>query len=401
MAPSERVEPIWVVREPDPSRVAALTEALGLDEVVAGLLVSRGVETTEEARRFLAPRLAQLPDPFTMKGMALAVDRLVAGIEAGERICVFCDYDVDGVTSACEMVWFFRALGAALEVFVPDRFVDGYGLAASRIEALAGRGVTLLVTVDCGISDAAEVELARSLGMDVIVVDHHQVPPEPPRAVAVLDPHQPGCEFADKHLAACGVTFMLLVALRARLRERGRFVADAEPDLRQWLDLVALGTVADLVPLQGLNRVIVAHGLRRIAESPRHGVRSLCHVAGVDRRRGVTAGQVGFHLGPRINAAGRVAHASAGVELLTTVDAAEAIAMAEAVEAFNKERQGIQAEILDAAIAMADADEDASARRSLVLAWWVLLPGIAVILSVLAFNYFGDGVRDAADPYAR
>ena len=385
--PGRRVQPTWQLREPDVEVVQRLDDALGVGRLMATLLANRGLDDPAEARRFLDPRLADLPDPFAMKGMAAAVDRILAALDAGERICIWGDYDVDGVTSAAQLLAFFEAIACPAEYFVPDRFVDGYGLAEPRIRELAARGVDLLITVDCGVSAVAEVAVANELGLDVIVVDHHQVPPVVPDALVVLDPVQSGCLYPYKGLAACGVTFMLLIALRQRMRAQGRFSGAPQPDLRRWLDLTAIGTVADMVPLTGVNRVIVARGLRVITSGQRPGVEALCKVAGVEAGR-VTAGRIGFHLGPRINAAGRVAHAGAGVELLTTRDPAAARTTAEQVDAWNLERRELQQAVFEEACAQVDAGPDPAERRAIVVASEGWHPGVVgIVASKLVERY--------------
>jgi single-stranded-DNA-specific exonuclease len=382
-----RVDKTWEIREPDPEQVDALREGLELDTLVATLLVNRGIVDLDEARAFLDPRLAALPDPFSMKGMEAAVTRVLRAIDGGEMICVWGDYDVDGVTSASQVVKFFEAAGLPIEWFVPDRFVDGYGLNGDRLPELRERGVELLITVDCGITSVREVEIARGLGMDVVIIDHHQVPPILPAAAAVLDPIQLDCGFPDKRLAACGVTFMFLVALRSRLRDLGRFQGRGEPDLRRWLDLTAIGTVADMVPLLGVNRVIVHHGLLQMAHTEWPGVRALCRVAGV-APDDVSAGRIGFHLGPRINAAGRVAHASAGIELLTTSDESVAESIAREVDEHNAERRSLQDEVFLAACLQADEHPDPEARRAVVLAGEGWHPGVlGIVASKLVERY--------------
>jgi single-stranded-DNA-specific exonuclease len=360
-------ETVWELREGDSQAAQRLVDQLSLDPLVATLLANRGITTPEEAERFLSPRLRDMPDPFLMKGMEEAVTRILAAFEGGETICVWGDYDVDGVTSASQFIDFCAAIERPVRFFVPDRFRDGYGLHPDRIRELAQDGVDLLITVDCGISNVHEVEVAREGGMDVIIVDHHQVPPELPRAIAVIDPIQEGCDFPFKGLAACGVTFMLLVALRMRLREQGFFKGRTEPDLRDWLELAAIGTVADMVPLRGLNRTLVHHGLAQIRHTRRPGVEALCAVAGVTPDK-VTAGRVGFHLGPRINAAGRVAHASAGVELLTTTDPQAAAQMANDIDRHNRDRQALQKSVFEEARAMAERAPDADTRRMVIVA---------------------------------
>ncbi|MDP6943967.1 MAG: single-stranded-DNA-specific exonuclease RecJ, partial [Myxococcota bacterium] len=351
-----------------------------MDELTATLLVNRRYTEPEDVRAFLTPRLSSLPDPSLMAGMDRAVSRILAALDAEEVICVWGDYDVDGVTSASQLLAFFEAIGSPARGFVPDRFRDGYGLNGDRIAELAEQGVQLLITVDCGISNAAEIEVAASLGVDVIVVDHHQVPEHLPKAAAVLDPHQPGCTWPEKDLAACGVAWVLLVALRRALRDRGGFEDRREPDLREWLDLTAIGTVADMVPLRGLNRVIVSLGLQQIGQSRRPGVRALCEVSGL-KRDGMTAGRIGFHLGPRINAAGRVAHAGAGIDLLTTSDARAARTTAREIDAHNLERRGLQESVFLDACRLADAHPAPETRRAIVLAQPGWHPGVLGIVA--------------------
>ncbi len=382
-----RVEATWDLREPDAQAVQRLVDELGLGRLLATLLVNRKLTDPDEVKRFLVPRLSQLPDPFTMEGMEVAVTRILSAMADGQQICVWGDYDVDGVTSASQVIAFFEAVGHPIRFFVPDRFVDGYGLAEPRIRELAADGVDLLITVDCGVSNAHEVAVAAELGMDVIVVDHHQVPPVLPDAVAVLDPVREDCQYPFKSLAACGVTWMLLVALRARMRERGDFQGGSQPDLRQWLDLTAIGTVADMVPLVGLNRVIVHRGLAQIAISERVGVRALCDVANLEADA-ITAGKIGFHLGPRINAAGRVANASAGVELLTTADGNYAQETAQKVDTWNVERRGLQQAVFEAACELADQHPDPESRRAVVLAQEGWHPGVlGIVCSKLIERY--------------
>ena len=386
--PPSPIEAVWDVRRPDRAKVEHLQSALGTDALTATLLVNRRIESAEAARAFLDPRLSSLPNPSLMAGMDRAVERILAALDAGEVICVWGDYDVDGVTSASQLLAFFQAIGAPARSFVPDRFRDGYGLNAERIAELAEEGVELLITVDCGISNAEEVRCAGELGVDVIVVDHHQVPEVLPEAAAVLDPHQPDCPWPEKDLAACGVAWVLLVGLRRAMRERGDFEARAEPDLRAWLDLTAIGTVADMVPLRGLNRVIVSQGLERLCRSERAGVKALIDVAGLEPDK-ITAGRIGFHLGPRINAAGRVAHAGAGVELLTTSDPKAAKATAKEIDAHNLERRGLQEEVFQAACRLADTHPDPDGRRALVLAGEGWHPGVlGIVASKLVERYY-------------
>lgn len=352
----------------DGEDASRLARALGLHPLAARVLAARGLGQPERAEAFLAARLADLPDPFSMKGMGAAVARLVRAIGAGERIACYGDYDVDGVTSTALLAGFLRAAGADVVTYVPHRLVEGYGLNEAAVARIAGQGVRLLVTLDCGITAAAEVRAASALGVDTIVVDHHTVPVELPAAAAILNPHQAGCTYASKDLAAVGVTFALVMGLRRALRERGWFgAARPEPNLKDALDLVALGTVADVVPLVGANRILVHWGLEVLARSRRAGVRALKRVAGIAEGTRVTAGQVGFRLAPRINAAGRLDDAGRGVRLLLSEDTREAEGLADALDRENQARQEIERRIL------AEATEDAASRvragaRGLVLA---------------------------------
>ncbi|WP_049760203.1 single-stranded-DNA-specific exonuclease RecJ [Anaeromyxobacter dehalogenans] len=379
----------WVEAAVDAARAAELAAALGLHPLAARVLAARGHADPAEAEAFLAARLADLPDPFRMKGMEAAVERIARALEGGERIACYGDYDVDGVTSTALLCGFLRAAGADVVTYTPHRLVEGYGLNGDAVRSLAAQGVRLLVTLDCGITSVDEVRVAAGLGVDTVVVDHHTVPVELPAAAAILNPHQPGCAYPSKDLAAVGVTFALAMALRRRLRERGRFgPARPEPNLKEVLDLVALGTVADVVPLVGANRILVRWGLEQLATSRRPGVRALKRVAGIADGTPVTAGQVGFRLAPRINAAGRLDDAGRGVRLLLSGDAAAAQALADELDRENQARQEIERRILEQALADAGARVAAGA-RGLVLArdgWHAGVVGIVASRVVERFH---------------
>jgi single-stranded-DNA-specific exonuclease len=366
----------------------ALGRALGLHPLAARVLASRGHADLEDARRFLDAKLTDLPDPFTMMGMAGAVDRIARAVEAGERIATYGDYDVDGVTSTVLLAGFLRAAGADVITYTPHRLVEGYGLNTGAVEKLAAGGVKLVVSLDCGITSVEEVRAAAALGVDTVVVDHHTVPVVLPAAVAILNPHQPGCAYPSKDLAAVGVTFMLVMALRRTLRERGRFTATRpEPNLKEALDLVALGTVADVVPLLGANRILVRWGLEVIAKTRRPGLRALKRVAGIADGAPVTAGQIGFRLGPRINAAGRLDDAGRGVRLLLDADEAQARGLAEALDRENQARQEIERAMLEQALADAEAALSRGV-RGLVLAREGWHPGVVGIVAARVAERF-------------
>lgn len=374
-----------------------LAQALDCHPLVAQILWRRGLRTEEEAAAFLSPKLSHLPDPASLAGIDRAVDRIVRALVEGEAITAFGDYDVDGVTSAALLVSFLRACGATrVDATLPHRLRDGYGLGSEAVEALAARGTQLLITLDCGVTAVAEIDEAVERGMDVVVVDHHQTPPELPRAAAILNPWQPGCTYPTKHLAAVGVTFLLCVALRRALRERGWFATRPEPDLRDFLDLVALGTVADVVPLLGVNRLLVHAGLERLSAARRVGVRALKRVAGLAADAEVSAGQVGFRLGPRLNAAGRLDDASRALRLLLTDDPGEAEELARELDDANAKRQAIEREILAQALDAARARGDA---MGLVVAGEGWHPGVVgIVASRLAERLRRPAVVIGVDP---
>ncbi len=379
----------WVEVPVDAPGAARLASALGLHPLAARVLASRGLGEPADAEAFLAPRLADLPDPFAMRGMDAAVARIVRALEEGERIALYGDYDVDGVTSTALLAGFLRACGGDVLAYVPHRLTEGYGLNAAAVERLAGQGARLLVTLDCGITGAPEVRAAAALGVDAVIVDHHTVPIELPAAAAILNPHQPGCGYPTKDLAAVGVAFNLAMALRKTLRARGRFGGQRpEPNLKEALDLVALGTVADVVPLVGANRILVRWGLGALSTGRRPGIRALKRVAGIAEGAEVSAGQVGFRLAPRINAAGRLDDAGRGVRLLLEGDADRADALAQELDRENQARQEIERTILG------EAMQDAAARvkegaRGLVLArdgWHAGVVGIVASRIVERFH---------------
>ncbi len=364
-----------------------LAASLGVPNAVGRILWARGYRDAGQAERFLEPRLEHLPNPFELKGIDAAVARLQRALARQEPICVYGDYDVDGVTSTALLVSVLRNLGGRVDYYVPQRLVEGYGLNVRALEKLAARGTRLVVSADCGVTAVAEVDAAARLGMDVVVIDHHTASQDLPRAVAILNPHQPGCTFPGRELAAVGVAFHLLLALRRRLREEGWFASRPEPNLREALDLVALGTIADVVPLTGPNRVLVHFGLRELMQGRRIGVLALKSVAQIAGE--VSAGDVGFRLGPRINAAGRLDDASVGVRLLLSEDPREARRLAEELDRANTERQELQARIVGEAIARAEQLGPPERRRTLVVSspgWHAGVVGIVASRLVERFH---------------
>ncbi len=350
-APTRRT---WVLRRCDEAASQHYAERLSLHPLTARLLLQRGLESAEAMDAFLRPTLAHMHDPFLMRGMREAVALVLEALERGDRITIHGDYDVDGVSSVSVLYEFLSDIGANAGYFIPRREIEGYGLNPATIRRLREEGTQLLITTDCGIANHDEIQLARELGMQAIVVDHHTVPAVLPPANAILNPLQPGCQFPFKKLAAVGVTFNLVVALRSTLRERGIFQYVPEPDLREYLDLVALGTVADVVPLVDENRLFTRVGLEVLTKRKRPGISALIERANVELTR-ASAQTVSFQLAPRLNAAGRMGDASMCVELLTTRSYARAVELAGQLEELNRERQVASREILRAALIQAEA----------------------------------------------
>ncbi len=334
---------------------AAIATQLAVPEILARLLSQRGVGL-DEAARFLAPRLRdQLPDPAHLQDMDRAVERLVRAIREREKIVVFGDYDVDGATSAALLLRFFAAVGAEGGLYVPDRMREGYGPNAPALLRLKDEGVGLVICVDCGTTAHEALEAAKDAGLDLIVIDHHVAEPLLPSAVAVVNPNRLDEASAHGNLAAVGVAFLLAVAANRALRDSGWYRARPEPDLLQWLDLVALGTVCDVVPLTGLNRALVAQGLKVASRGANLGMAALAALgAAPGRIEPINAYQLGFVLGPRVNAGGRVGAADLGARLLSTDDPALAAELAQRLDGYNKERREIERATLEAAIELVE-----------------------------------------------
>lgn len=338
----------WIVRAHKAGEAASLARVLGVSPILAALLINRGYVDERSARTFLTPGYDQLHEPYLMLGMKESVARLQHAIDADEPILIYGDYDVDGTTGTAILLRALKLLGARAGFHVPHRFTEGYGIQQAALEKAKAEGYKLVVSVDCGIRAHAPLHWARDNGLDVIITDHH-LPDEnegAPPAFAVLNPNQKGCPYPDKNLAGVGVAFKLVHAL---FRERGR-----EAQVSAFLKVVAIGTVADVAKLAGENRTIVSLGLKDLAKSANPGLRALIAVAGCGDGTGMTAYDLGFRLGPRINAAGRMDAASAVVELFDTRDFMEARRLAEHLDARNEERKTVQQQIVDLAIAEID-----------------------------------------------
>lgn len=335
----------WIVREHDAERAGLLARVLGVSPVLAALLIIRGYADERAARVFLSPTYDQLHEPYSMLGMKEAVARLQRAIETREPILIYGDYDVDGTTGTAVLLRALKLLGANAGFHIPHRFTEGYGIQQAALEKAVADGYKLVVSIDCGIRAHEPLYWARDHGLDVIITDHH-LPDEKegaPPAFAVLNPNQAGCTYPDKNLAGVGVAFKLVHAL---FREHGR---DAQ--VPAFMKVVAIGTVADVAKLTGENRTIVAIGLKDLARVANPGLRALIDVAGCGDGKGMTAYDLGFRLGPRINAAGRMDAARAVVELFDTRDSEEARRLANHLDARNEERKTVQQQMIDLAVA--------------------------------------------------
>ncbi len=390
----------WRERQGDARAAAAIAQGEGLPDIAARVLANRGV-TPETAGAFLRPQLrTTLPDPSGLRDMDLAAERLADAAEAGETVAVFADYDVDGATSAALLSRFLGAAGGGARIYVPDRLTEGYGPSEAAFDRLAAERHKLVLTVDCGITAFAPLAHAARIGLECVVLDHHLPEARLPEALAVVNPNRMDETGALGGLAAVGVVFLLVVAANRALRRRGHYRFRPEPDLRQWLDLVALGTVADVMELTGLNRTFVARGLEVLARRSNPGIAALLDAAGIERRPG--AYHLGFVLGPRINAGGRVGDAGLGARLLASDDAGEARRLAGMLEELNRERRQVEADVLAAALA-AEPEEGAPFVLAVGEGWH---PGVVGIVASRLVERFrrpalvgaldGDRIRGSA-----
>lgn len=364
----------------DAERLAA---ALGLSTTVADFLQRRGHTDVSALERFMAPRLSHLTPPDAMADREAAAQRLADAVQRGETVCVFGDYDCDGITSAAIVTGVLRALGGTAVPLLASRFDGGYGVSASACQRIKSSGATLLVTCDCGSSDHATLADVVKAGLDVVVIDHHLVPDEPLPAVAFLNPHRPECGFPFKHLASCGLALSVMAAVRAKLNR--------ELDLRPWLDLVAIGTIADVVPLVGDNRPLVRTGLERLSRGGRPGVRALLELARVDATVALTGEDVAFRIAPRINAPGRLGPPDLALELLLADSVPAADAIAAQIEQLQVERRAIQDRMLREAIDEVEREGWAE-RRAIVIGREGWNHGIVGIVAGRLVGRFGKPV---------
>ncbi len=341
---------VWQAYPERPDIVGQVSSRHGLPPLVARLLLNRGLSDPEEVLAYLEPTLERLASPFGLPDLDAAAARLAQAVRRREPLVVYGDYDADGLTAACLLTQFFQELGLSCSPYIPDRLTEGYGLNQPALEKMAST-VKLLVTVDCGVSDAAEVAWAKGRGLEVIITDHHELPAELPPALAVVNPKRAGEDSPFAMLAGVGVALLLALAVRARLREDGWFNSHPEPNLRNYLDLVALGTAADVVPVLGENRILLSQGLKVLEETRRPGLLALKEIGGLNGKP-ITYRDLGFRLAPRLNAAGRLGQARGALELLLAADMSQARVQARLLNELNRRRQLLEQEVLRQAQAM-------------------------------------------------
>jgi single-stranded-DNA-specific exonuclease len=377
----------WLLQaDPDPHLTRQLAHQLNdLPEALARSLVLRGIATFDEARLYFRPGMAQLHDPFLMLDMEAAVKRILQAREQGENVMVYGDYDVDGTTATALMTSFLRDIQVDASFWIPDRIEDGYGLCEAGIDQAVARGASLIVALDCGITAVKEAAYARAQGLDLIICDHHKPADELPDAIAVLDPKRKGCPYPFKELSGCGIGFKVAQALLMQMGEHAELAY-------RYLDLVAISTDRDIVPLEGENRVLMVEGLRRIRTDPGLGIRTLAEVAGLDLASCATS-QIVFGIGPRINAAGRLGDAQRAVALLMATDPQSALDIARELEQTNEKRREMDRSTLGEAAIKAERQLSGTLQHGIVVhdAGWH--PGvIGIVASRLVERFYRPAI---------
>jgi single-stranded-DNA-specific exonuclease len=353
-------EKVWNFKKPgDINDVKHLSAKLNVDMTIANLLVQRNIRTFEEAKAFFRPRLSDLHDPFLMKDMDKAVERLRQAIERQEKVLIYGDYDVDGTTSVAMMYLFLKDKISRVDFYIPDRYSEGYGISPKSIEYAADNSYSLVIVLDCGIKAIEKIAYARTRHVDFIICDHHNPSDRLPDAVAVLDPKRPDCEYPYKELSGCGVGFKFLLAYCMRFDEPVSRLYDL-------LDLVVVSIASDIVPVTGENRVLAYYGLKRLNSNPSIGLKTLINISGIGETE-ISVNDIVFKIGPRLNAAGRIEHGKKSVELLVSTDQDEAIRKCDEINSFNEIRKSLDRDITQEALDMINLSEKMSSRKSTVL----------------------------------
>lgn len=353
------MQKLWNLKKPaDINEVKHLSAALNVDMAIANLLVQRGIKTYSEARSYFRPKISDLHDPFLMKDMDKAVDRLQTAVENDEKVLVYGDYDVDGTTSVALMYSFLRNKISKLDFYVPDRYMEGYGISQKGIEFAAENGFTLIIALDCGIKAVDRIAQAKALGLDFVICDHHNPAEIVPDAVAVLDPKQVDCHYPFKELSGCGVGFKFIQAYCQRMGIPEEVVYDL-------LDMVVVSIASDIVPLVGENRVLAYYGLRKLNSNPSTGLKTLIKYAGMQGE--IRINDIVFKIGPRLNASGRIEHGKKSVEIMLAEDEKEAEALGAEIHSYNEIRKTLDRDITQEALDMMESNPELLAKKSTVL----------------------------------
>lgn len=397
----------WVLKPFQKSRVEELSDNLKISPLLARLLVNRNVGEPEKAHAFLYDSLKDLPNPFLLKDMEKAVARLIKAVRSREKIVVYGDYDVDGTVATALLSLFFDEIGHPIDYYIPHRIREGYSMNAHAVKKFREQGVSVIITVDNGITAEKEIRMAGELGIDVIVTDHHIIPGDLPPAYAVINPLRSDSAYPGREICGTGVACNLVMALRQKMREEGFFSGKGEPNLKKYLDLVALATVADVVDLVGVNRIFVKHGIAQMANTAWPGISALKKVSRINGN--ITAVHLGYYLGPRLNAAGRLYDASTSVKLILSRDKEAAFKLADDLDRANNERKCVENKILSEAVEMLEQDEARSRKMSHVLFCESWHPGvIGIVASRLANRFFrpvillgkdGDALKGSGRSY--
>tara|TARA_B100001996_G_scaffold382473_1_gene374388 strand:- start:1196 stop:2914 length:1719 start_codon:yes stop_codon:yes gene_type:complete len=368
----------WNLKNPESKIVDLLSDQLRISKILSILLVNREVNDLKDADIFLNPTLDKLPNPFLLKDMDKTINRLIDSIESGEKIVIYGDFDCDGVTSTTILFSFLRSIEANVEFYIPERIEEGYGINLKSIKNLADSGARLIVSTDCGISENELVESCKELDLDFLITDHHTVPDIKPDSFSIVNPKQKDCGYPFKEICAAGVAFNLIMALRRKLREKGYFEFVQEPNLARYLDLVAIGTIADSMPILGVNRIFVQNGLLEIPKTHRLGLHALLK----KDKSSYTARDVSFEIAPKINATGRVGKASNAVKLLIEDDESKIDSLLTIIDEDNKKRRFIQDQVTSEALVQAETylREDPKI-NSLVLSSTNWHPGVIGIVA--------------------
>ncbi len=377
----------WKLSEAKEDIQSLFAKEFKLNPIVSQILINRNITDLETAHRYLNPSLHDLHSPFLMKDMKEGVARMIRALQGNEKVAIYGDYDADGITALAILYRFLHIIHERVIYYIPDRVDEGYSLNRKAIDRLKAQDVGLIVTVDCGVSDREEIEYARTQGIETIVLDHHEVPAALPAAAAVINPNRSDCPFPFKHLAGVGIVFNFLIALRGGLRNIGFWADRPYPNLRDYLDLVALGTIGDLSPLVDENRIFARIGLELLNEDRRVGLKALRETAGLGNTV-IDSGVASFALIPRINAAGRVGTPDDAVRLLLTEDPAEAQRIASRLDACNRERQRLEKTIFDEIMARIHSMGDAKEKGALVLASPEWHPGVIGIVASRVVDRF-------------